>query len=110
MKTDLLNEINGIRYMFGYKPGKVISEQRTNNLILENEANLLNGACAEWAKTSQSDKDIFIEYSKGKTEGNPFSMDLVCTNQGDLDATNESPLSEWQQKLLTALVNGSYKN
>ena len=44
MKTDLLNEINGIRYMFGYKPGKVISEQRTNNLILENEANLLNAA------------------------------------------------------------------
>ena len=32
MKTDLLNEINGIRYMFGYKPGKVISEQKNQNL------------------------------------------------------------------------------
>ena len=37
MKKAILNEINEIKYLFGYKPGRVISEQEISNFILNEE-------------------------------------------------------------------------
>lgn len=113
MKTNLLNEINDIRYMFGYKPGKIISEQRTNDLILENEdadAELLGTACDKWNSLDENDKKTFVSYTDGKTEGNPFGMPLACQSINQEDSTNMSPLSDWQKKLMNALISDEYKN
>lgn len=111
MKTNLLNEINDIRFMFGYRPGKVISEQKTNNLILENEdADLLKKACSKWNSLDENDQKTFVTYTDGKTEGNPFGMPLACQSINQEDSTNMSPLSDWQKKLMNALISDEYKN
>ena len=35
MKKELLNELNQMKYLFGYKPGRVISEQEINEAEME---------------------------------------------------------------------------
>lgn len=63
MKKNLINEINQMKYMFGYKPGKVISEQ--NSFTFENELEDID--TIEVDDFEMSDPDVAEPETKPKT-------------------------------------------
>ena len=70
MKKELLNELNQMKYLFGYKPGRVISEQEINEAEME-----MSDVEFDFPEVAPApDKEKTKEKEKPKTK-NPFKIE-----------------------------------